>query len=104
MSAHSAIPAWKTPWTEQPGGLQSTGSQRIRHNRATEHTAQHKAVAINIGNISMHADHPITIMVSQFLNQLPYNISIFTYSHLRSHHYQLLYTPDMHIISIFCQP
>ena len=26
----------KSPWTEEPGGLQSTGSQRIRHNRATK--------------------------------------------------------------------
>ena len=28
MTAHSSIPAWKTPWTEEPGGLQSTGSQK----------------------------------------------------------------------------
>jgi len=31
MAAHSSILAWRTPWTEEPGGLQSTGSQRIRH-------------------------------------------------------------------------
>ena len=67
------------------------------------HRAEHKAVALNAGNISMHADHPVTITVSQVFNQLPSNISVFTYSHLRSHHYQLLYTPDMQIISIFCQ-
>ena len=29
---HSSILAWKTPWTEEPGGLQSMGSQRVRHN------------------------------------------------------------------------
>ena len=28
---HSNILAWRTPWTEKPGGLQSTGSQRVRH-------------------------------------------------------------------------
>ena len=28
---HSSILAWRIPWTEDPGGLQSTGSQRIRH-------------------------------------------------------------------------
>ena len=28
---HSGIPAWEIPWTEEPGGLQSTGSQRVRH-------------------------------------------------------------------------
>ena len=27
MTTHSSILAWKTPWTEEPGGLQSTGSQ-----------------------------------------------------------------------------
>ena len=27
MATHSSILAWKTPWTEEPGGLQSMGSQ-----------------------------------------------------------------------------
>ena len=31
MATHSSILAWKTPQTEEPGGLQSTGSQRVRH-------------------------------------------------------------------------
>ena len=31
MAAHSSILAWKIPWTEEPGRLQSMGSQRIRH-------------------------------------------------------------------------
>ena len=31
MVTHSSILAWKIPWTEEPGGLQSTGSQRVRH-------------------------------------------------------------------------
>ena len=30
MATHSSILAWRTPWTEEPGGLQSTGSQRVR--------------------------------------------------------------------------
>ena len=37
MATHSRILAWRMPWTEEPDGLQSTGSQRARHNRATEH-------------------------------------------------------------------
>ena len=32
MAAHSSTLAWKTPWTEEPGGLQSMGSQRVRRN------------------------------------------------------------------------
>ena len=32
MATHSSILAWRVPWTEEPGGLQSIGSQRIgRH-------------------------------------------------------------------------
>ena len=35
MATHSSILAWKIPWTEEPGGLQSTGSQRVRHDWVT---------------------------------------------------------------------
>ena len=31
MATHSSILAWKIPWTERPGGLQSMGSQRVGH-------------------------------------------------------------------------
>ena len=31
MATHCSILAWKIPWTEEPGGLQSMGSQRVRH-------------------------------------------------------------------------
>ena len=30
MATHSSIFAWRIPWTEKPGGLQSMGSQRVR--------------------------------------------------------------------------
>ena len=42
MITHSSILAWRIPWTEEPGGLQSMGSQRVRHDWGTKHTAQHK--------------------------------------------------------------
>ena len=32
MATHSSTRAWKIPWMEEPGGLQSTGSQRVGHN------------------------------------------------------------------------
>ena len=35
MGPHSSTLAWKIPWTEEPGGLQSTGSLRVRHDWAT---------------------------------------------------------------------
>ena len=31
MATHSSILAWRIPWTEDPGGLQSTGLQRVGH-------------------------------------------------------------------------
>ena len=31
MATHSSVLAWKIPWTEEPGRLQSMGSQRVRH-------------------------------------------------------------------------
>ena len=31
IATHSSILAWRTPWTEEPGGLQSMESQRVRH-------------------------------------------------------------------------
>ena len=33
----SSVLAWKIPWTEEPGGLQSTGSHRVGHDRACAH-------------------------------------------------------------------
>ena len=31
MATHSSVLAWRIPWTEEPGGLRSRGSQRIEH-------------------------------------------------------------------------
>ena len=36
MATHSSILAWRTPRTEKPGGLQSTGSQTVRHDLVTK--------------------------------------------------------------------
>ena len=38
MATHCSILAWKIPWTEEPGGLQSTGLQRVSCNLATKRT------------------------------------------------------------------
>ena len=40
METHSSILAWKIPWTEEPGGLQSMELQRVGHDWVTEH--EHK--------------------------------------------------------------
>ena len=37
MATHSSILTWEIPWTEEPGGLQSMGSQRVRHDCMSKH-------------------------------------------------------------------
>ena len=39
MATHSSILGWEIPWTEEPGGLQSMRSQRVRHDMATKMTS-----------------------------------------------------------------
>ena len=61
MATHSSILAWKIPWTEEPGGLQSVGLPRIRHdysNLACTHTCTLKHVFVPysflwLGNIPL---------------------------------------------------
>ena len=36
METHSSILIWETPWTEEPGGLQSIGLQTVGHNLVTK--------------------------------------------------------------------
>ena len=38
MATHSSILAWRIPWTEEPGGLQSMESRRVSHDRETNTT------------------------------------------------------------------
>ena len=40
IATHSSILAWEISWTEEPGVLQSVGSQRVRHNLATKQQQQ----------------------------------------------------------------
>ena len=40
MATHSSILAWEIPWTEEPGGVHSMGSQRVRHDLGTKQQQQ----------------------------------------------------------------
>ena len=44
MATHSSILAWKIPWTEEPSGLYSVGSGRVRHDSAHEHTGRASSI------------------------------------------------------------
>ena len=41
MATHSSILVWRIPWTEEPGGLQSTGLQRVGHDSASNTHKSH---------------------------------------------------------------
>ena len=47
MATHCSILTWKIPWTEDPGRLQSKGSQRIRHDWAHTHVCIYKCVLLS---------------------------------------------------------
>ena len=47
MVTHSSILAWKIPWTEEPGVLQSTGLQKNGHNSATKPPPQRAVRIVN---------------------------------------------------------
>ena len=50
MAIHSSILAWRIPWIEEPGGLQSMGSQRVRHNWVT-------LLYLTLLYLRLHRDH-----------------------------------------------
>ena len=47
MATHSSILVWRIPWTEEPGGPQSMGSQRVRHDWVIKHST-HAACGISV--------------------------------------------------------
>ena len=66
MATHSTILAWRSPWTEEPGGLQSTESKRVRHDlarvRAHTHTHTHTKKALDF-DTSLYTLHPRNKMI-----------------------------------------
>ena len=44
MATHPSILAWEIPWTEEPGGLRSVGSQRVGHSLATKQKQQQQII------------------------------------------------------------
>ena len=48
LATHSSVLAWRVPWTEEPGGLQSLGSHRVRQGWATEHEHSIYRASLNL--------------------------------------------------------
>ena len=57
MATNSSILAWRIPWTEQPGRLQSMGLERVGHGLATEHAVSVPAAyEVTVSGQPTHAD------------------------------------------------
>ena len=51
MATHSSILAWRIPQAEEPGGLQSVGSQRVGHEECTDNMWKHSCQAFLPGTV-----------------------------------------------------
>ena len=54
MATHSSILAWEILWTEEPGGLQSLGSQRVRKDLVTELACSILLYIYTVSSLSIH--------------------------------------------------
>ena len=61
MATHSSILAWRIPWTTEPGGLQSTGLQRVGHNWVASLSLSSNYDAIIVENILNNWIHKLDL-------------------------------------------
>ena len=71
IATHSCTPAWKTPWTEEPGRLQSRGLQRVGHDWVTS-----LSFPYHVRNYSVKV-HIVSIKVSLLLLNLEWRLTEF---------------------------
>ena len=77
MATLSSILAWRIPWTEEPGWLQSMGLQRVRHDWMTEHAWAHAQ-----GNFLHHPNHKLSART--LFSHVYYHACLIIDSHLFS--------------------
>ena len=68
MAPHSSTLAWRIPWTEEPGGLQSTESQRVGHNWGTSLSLGVSDEGYSLSNADLNN---VTSLVTQTVKCLP---------------------------------
>ena len=81
MAPHSSILAWRISWTEEPGKLQSTGSQRVRHDWATN-THIHTCIFINI-NCWWGSSQKVSLIISMWKSKFKEFLFICSFSLLK---------------------
>ena len=98
MVIHSSVLAWKVPWTEESGGLQSLGSQNVRHDWLPTHTGT-KSLWPSISILyqtpaSFHlGSSSLTLLWSPWLLSFPFQVQPTDTSHHRYPHPGLLCYP-----------
>ena len=69
IATHSSILAWKTPWTEEPGRLQSMGSQRVIHNWVTSLIFNDRGIIYNVLRMNSFYSKSIYDKIQEFLKK-----------------------------------
>ena len=78
MVPHSSTLAWKVPWTQEPGGLQSMGSQRVGHDWVTSYTRlQYIPIVVTSHCLWWLADQPFFIAEWYLLVWICYSLFIY---------------------------
>ena len=112
MATHSSILAWKIPWTEEPGRLQSMWSQRVGHDWAHMHTWYFYEISLYDGFLLLLLDFGECVLTF-YLGQIQIEVSFNTnltglspwytcmFSFLSSHSYHVILSIES-IISLPC--
>ena len=76
---HSNILAWKIPWTEKPGGLQSMGSQRIRHGYFLYLLSNWASSGLNSSSAKLHVFHLSSVLGNGAtkLKEMQFSLTLF---------------------------
>ena len=77
IANHSNTLAWKIPWTEEPGKLQSMRSQRVRCNLATEQTCIHvhtKIFPVGMHSLNVFLVHFSGTLVETYMRTMKFSI------------------------------
>ena len=70
MTTHSSSLAWRSPWTEEPGRLQSMRSQRVRHNWATFTCYRYRKIIKVVAKSSYHKGNILFGLLKLYLSEM----------------------------------
>ena len=78
MATHSSTLAWKIPWTEEPGRLQSMGLQRVKYDRETSHCSMSSSNCCFLTCICVLQEAGKLVWYSHLFNNFPQFVVFYT--------------------------